>query len=531
VVIRNICEIIDCNQIVWPPDWPPHGPWPGPGPDPGPIIEHVALQAIDNARNKPGAPGPERILDLVRHLVTLQTLAPAQQVEYVKSTPELIAFCCFCSTRKVAEVPIQDDGHFDACFWAGLIPLNCSHRVLYRVSQVQGGAWTLIYDGLASNQSFDLADDANLYANWNAQVCGDPPPPVVGGPKPFVLLESIGSTWMNALNNSTTETSETTWNPPAAQDGTVFSDIRPWATTLSARYHFSDGLNAVGAVYYRTRTVSVAGGSTPQTVVAPVSWLRYHTTGTGIDVVSETLGPLTVGGVSGLYKIPYHQAVDDWLGGQFHAYITTATIAGDGTITKLLQDGQHLFVVDIFDGAGKRLIPAGAPAAVAGEIGNVQFEYRRMEQVATTPIPTDVVKQKALPNLFLVNNNPCRGAITGLDQGGVKNQNCLSLSKTQGDAFEIVYYAFQPQHYMSWRSLTIKKGLFGAPNTFDSGASEVPGPPGSDSTSLSIGGLLGADKQCSFTVTLEVDPKHWDGSGVVWSYRVIYPVAFALTQP
>jgi hypothetical protein len=530
VVIRNICEIIDCHQIVWPPDWPPHGPGPGPGPDPGPVIEQVALQAIEIARNKPGAPSAERILDLVRHLVTLHTLAPAQQVEYIKSSPELVAFCCFCSTRKVAEVPIQDDGHFDACFFSGLPIFNCSHRVLYRVWQIQGGAWVLIYDGLASNQSFDLTEDANLQASWNAQVCGDPPPPVVGGPLPFVLLESIGGTWMNVLNNSTTETSETTWNPPAAQDGTVYSDIRPWATTLSARYHFSDGLAAVGAQYYRTRTVSLAGGATPQTVMTSLSWLRYQTIPAGFEVVSETLGPLTVGPVSGLYRIPYHKPVDDWLGGQFHAFITTATMAPDGTITKLLPDGQHLFVVDIFDGAGNRLIPAGAPAAVAGEIGNVQFDYRRMEHVASTPIPTDVVAQKALPNLFLINNNPCQGAITGLDQGGVKNQNCLSLSKTDGDTFEIAYYAFQPQHYMNWRSLTIKKGLFGAPTTFDSGATEVPGPPGSDSASLNISALLGADKHCSFTVTLVVDPKHWDGWGYVWSYRIIYPAAFALTQ-
>jgi hypothetical protein len=81
------------------------------------------------------------------------------------------------------------------------------------------------------------------------------------------------------------------------------------------------------------------------------------------------------------------------------------------------------------------------------------------------------------------------------------------------------------------RSLTIKKGLFGVPDTFDSGTSEVPGPPGSDSASLSIGTLLKTDKQCSFTVTLEVNPKHWNGWDYVWSYRVIYPVAFALTQP
>jgi hypothetical protein len=67
--------------------------------------------------------------------------------------------------------------------------------------------------------------------------------------------------------------------------------------------------------------------------------------------------------------------------------------------------------------------------------------------------------------------------------------------------------------------------------TVEFGTSEIPGPPGSDSTSLSISALLGADKHCSFTATLTVNPKHWNGSSIVWDYRVIDPVAFALSQP
>jgi len=121
--------------------------------------------------------------------------------------------------------------------------------------------------------------------------------------------------------------------------------------------------------------------------------------------------------------------------------------------------------------------------------------------------------------------------ITGLTQGVFHNQNCLSLSKTDGDAFSIRYYALQPQHYMESRTLTIKKGLFGAITTVETGTTEIPGPPGSDSTSLSIAALLGADKHCSFTATLIVDPKHWNGWSIVWAYRVIDPVAFALSQP
>ena len=522
VVIRNICEIIDCTQIEWPPI-----PHPEPGPDPGPLVERLAFHAIQNAQSKPDAPDAERLLNLTEHLVALRSLSLAEQSAYISQQPDLVALCCHCTTAKVAEVPIQEDGHFDACFWAGLTPARCTRRVLYRVWQMQNGAWVLIYDGLASNESFSLSDDAQLYANWRAQTCGDEPPPVVGGPKPFVLLEAIGNTWASQLNHSTNEIGETTWGALATQDGTVFAQERPWASSLNIRYHFSDGLEALGAVYYRTRIVPLNGGGSPQTIESGVSWLRYHVTpALEIDIVSESLGPVpaaTVGGVTGLYRIPYHRPFEDWLGGQFHAAIATA----DGS----MPNGQYLFVVDVFDAAGNRLIPAGAPAAGAGEIGNVQFEFRRMQHVNVTPIPTDVVSQKALPNLFLVNNTPCQGLITGLTQGVFHNQNCLSLSETDGDAFSIRYYAFHPQHYMENRTLTIKKGLFGAITTVEFGTSEIAGPPGSDSTSLSISALLGADKHCSFTATLIVNPKHWNGSSIVWDYRVIDPVAFALSQP
>jgi hypothetical protein len=531
VVIKNICEIIDCTQIEWPPHWPPPGdplgPRPGPGPDPAPIVERIAFQAIQNAAGRPNAPDPEQILGLTEHLVALRSLSPGDQAAYIDRQPDLIALCCQCTTSKVAEVPIQADGHFDACFYAGPLRFNCSRRVLYRAWQMQNGAWTLIYDGLASNQSFAPSDDAQLRASWRAQTCGDPPPPVVGGAKPFVLLEAIGGTWASEVNHSTNETGETTWGALAAQDGTVFSNERPWASTLNVRYHFSDGLEGLGAKYYRTRIVPLNGGGSPQTIKDGVSWLRYHVTpALEIEIVSESLGPVdpsTVGGETGLYRIPYHRVTEDWLGGQFHANVATA----DGS----MPNGQYLFVVDIFDAAGKRLIPAGAPAAGANEIGNVGFEYRRMEHVSVTPIPTDVVSQKALPNLFLVNNTPCQGLITGLTQGVFHNQDCLSLSSTDGDAFAIRYYAFQAQHYMESRTLTIKKGLFGSINSVETSATEIPGPPGSDSTTLSITGLLGADKHCSFTATLTVEPKHWNGWSTVSAYRVIDPVAFALSQP
>jgi hypothetical protein len=84
---------------------------------------------------------------------------------------------------------------------------------------------------------------------------------------------------------------------------------------------------------------------------------------------------------------------------------------------------------------------------------------------------------------------------------------------------------------MASRSLTIKKGLFGPTNVVETGTTEILGPPGSDSTSLSITTLLGADKHCSFTATLVVEPKHWNGWSTVEAYRVIDPVAFALSQP
>src|SRR4029077_17860707 len=109
------------------------------------------------------------------HLHALQSLTTEHQLAYIRAHPELIFKWCTCNTVKVAEGQLQEDGHYDICFFDGiLLPLNCTRRVIYRVSQIQEGGYVTIYDGFARNESFALNEDATLNASSLADACDDP---------------------------------------------------------------------------------------------------------------------------------------------------------------------------------------------------------------------------------------------------------------------------------------------------------------------------------------------------------------------
>ena len=560
VVIKNLCEIIDCREIVRP-HFPPDGPWgpvgpgagPGPGPDPGPLrfalrsggdptpgLERATVRALKRAETEEGGPSVADVLVASAHLSTLAKLSYSQQVAYIESQPELLHWWCTCSTSKVAEVPLQADGRFDACFALPRLGRGCSARVIYKVRQATETGWQLIYDGFASHQSFELGDDAVLSARWNAIACDDPHD---YGPTPFVLLEQIGNTWADTLIHSTNQTGEKAWGALAAKDGLANARPlgagitdgpydQPWATTLALRFQFHPGLEALGARFYRVRVVPLdngAGSPFPAPVPAEftltdtVQWRKYNPLGGGgVGVHWETLNDT----VAGFYRIPFPDPLYPWLGGQWHAYVNTqATESG----LPRMPNGRYLFLVDIFDASHNRLVPNGTLDTLLAGDQKKSFEHRRLDGPIDAPFSnTSVVPHNALANLFRVDNLPCYGDIEAiLNNGTASMANCQFLTGPGTNTVQLQYSARQDDGFLWYHQISYKQGLSG-PTTY------LPVSNVNVSSGLSaaqtFNDLLGGETKCAFSAQLGVICRHTDGIGRVSGFDRYDTAAFALEK-
>jgi hypothetical protein len=546
IVIRHICEIIDCTRFEAMPELPPHdpgpiGPGPHPGPDPAPMLGRATTRALKRATAVEGAANAERVLRMSEHLTALRSMAIADQVRYVEAHEELKALICFCSTAKVAEVPLQADGHFDACFPGFFLHHRCTRRVLYRVSQMQGGSWVVIYDGLARNESFELDELAVLRADSNAQSCD---PPIDWPALPFVLLEQIGSTYSDTLIHSTQQTGETQFGGPlAATDGlanaapmgpipvTAGPYDQPWGATLALRYRFHPGLFGLGARYYRTRVIRVDGAGAPMggganfTITAGLSWAKYYAQPGGeVGVQWVPLNNAAINGVEGLYTIPFEDLMFPWLGGQFHAHIVTNEVV-DGS--PRMPNGRYLFVVDVFDAAGQRIVPDNSLEGTApGEV-DAAFVYRRLDGPIDDPVSnTSVVPHSALANLFLVDNLSCFADIEQIVDNGVPSMtNCQFLSGPSTDTLQLRYSAYQNNGYQWYHRIRYKQGLTGPTTWLPASNANVNS---GDSPVLTFGDLLGSESRCAFAANLYVYAKHTNGSGRINAYDREDVAAFAL---
>ncbi len=552
IVIRDLCEIIDCEEVRWPrPPIPDPGPLriprPGPGPDPAPDLKLATVRAIKRSSAREGAPSAIEVVRAARHLHVLRQLSLDQQVEYLKLHPDLLFPHCLCSTTKVAEGFIQEDGHFDVCFLDGIwLPLGCTRRVLYRVSQIQEGGWVVIYDGPARGETFALDEEAVLYASAQADPCPDPHE---WPPTPFVILERIGNTWADTLIHSTQQDGEvggipTFVGPLAATDGLANAGPmgttggpynQPWATTLQLGYQFHPALHGLGARYYRTRVVRVDGNGQPLagpgavnfTITGNLSWRKYYNP-PGPDDVGVQWVPLNnpvINGIEGLYTIPFPDLVYPWLGGQWHAAVVTDELVGG---SPRMPNGRYLFLVDIFNAAGHRMIPNGSlePAA-PGEVA-AAFEYRRLDGPIDAAFSnTSVVPHRALANLFHVDNLSAYADIEAITHNGVdSNVNCQFLVGSAGDTVQLRYSAYQANGFQWYHQAWLKQGLTGpvtylpanTANVF-SGLTPV----------LNFADLLpGADKRCAFAATLRCHVRHTNGIGRISAYDREDVAAFAL---
>jgi len=505
--------------------WPPPGPWPpGPGPDPPPDFLLFKGGAVD-----PIALRAEQDLHEIR------ALSGQAQLDYIVARPYLQALWCSCGEpAKVGQGAIRSDGTFHICWNEPLrfFHARCHDEYAFVVKQFYGGETIVIYDGLAANQWFDETSGVELRSyDRRARGCRDNTFPGTGA---FALLQDIGVTPSYRLKTPDADG----WDSvavPVYNDGLLNPAPNPAAAkglykdqnlggTLALRYHFSESMKGVGAVYYRVSVIAAdANGDPtgPRTYLGqPLSWLYYEVVGPDIFVLAQSLGPTTVGAESNLFLIPY-DADHDWQSGQYHAYLDTTQFA----------TGRHLVTLEVFDAAGQRLRPNGS----AGPGVDAAFTYRRWYQ----PIgPTADVPFAALTHMFWWDNRPAFARIYDLRKDGLASSaECQFLVGCDDSTFSAGYRAYHLDdmfilnHVMWWR-----RGLGGPSGTLVSSndnAGKPPDPlavtnPATGVPPATFANMLGPNTKCSFALNLHVNVKTTNGSAILDYLDAWDQAAFAL---
>jgi hypothetical protein len=500
-------------------------------------------------------------------LTTLQSLKPADAVQYFQLHPSLWPIWCSCTTSKLGETTLNPDGSFSYCYTKFFFPiLNCFKSYFYKVKQFQNGAWTHIYDGSAAHQYFTADQAANL-STFLGNACGTTTPPPPG--TDFVTLQQVGGTQSgnlhsnymgaNASNVDLTQTGPYSVATPPVDGGLVNANDAPWCKTLSFMLAFDPGMEALGAYYYRFsyapadlngHPIGAMQVLPPGATVPPVmGWGKFVSAVVGgvnvIEIEGQTLGPNTVGGASGLYQIPYNGAVQpsggtgssqDWLGGQFHYSIDTKqlNIVSAGGGAPAVGCGRFLLAVEIFNQAGHRMIPSTVPVgAGSGDVAS-PFKFLRWLPVpASGPQLTASVQQPALTHLFWADNRPVVAEIDNFALNGVtSSEQCQYLTGPRTAALQVGYRAYHtvlsdpnlphpPSTFMSSFGMGWERGLNGGSGSLVSGgATDEPATraAGTPAVTPAANGLLsallpvGGPSACSFAITLNVGSKHTDGS-------------------
>jgi hypothetical protein len=561
-------------------------PTPVPRPDPiGPIANVAALRVatpVVAAADPVLAKSVDRAIaagqidyrftpntQISQDLTTLQSLKPADAVQYFQLHPSLWPIWCSSTTSKLGETTVNPDGSFSYCYSKFFLPiLNCFTSYFYKVKQLQNGVWTYIYDGSAAHQYFNADEVANL-STFLGNACGTTPPPPGTD---FVALQQIGGTLSNNLhshykgvgagNLDLTQTGPFSVATPAATDlgGLVnfggFNDA-PWCKTLLFMLAFDPGMQALGAYYYRVTYAPADASGSPVGPMQPlldpttgttqgVSWNKWVTRVVGglteVDVESQVLGPFNVGTATGLYTIPYNGSLSpalgtspnqDWLGGQSHCYFDTTGLNAAATGIPGPGCGRFLLAVEIFNKTGNRMIPSPlVPAAGSGD-APASFEFLRLITDSGAG-STAIVQQPALTHLFWADNRRVFAKIDSFAlNGNPSSEECQYLTGPRTAGLQVGYQAFHavlsdpnPPHplrtFMSGFNLAWTRGLGGGSGTLASGVDvdqPATGAAGSPVQSPAANGLLstllpvGGPSACSFAITLNVGSKHTNGSG------------------
>lgn len=520
-------------------------PEPIPGPDPAPFMPRLprakarAIQRSKVPVDLTAAPPETLYLDYL----SLRALPVDAAQNYVLARPYLFPIFCHCSVRKVGETMLQPGGHFSFCYlnWPGYFHSHhhCTTTYAYKIKQRINGVWTVVYDGLSAHQYFSGGEPANVHVyNPQARTCadgpGDPPP---NDGLPFVMLEHVGAhgTFHFNFPNQTGVSHMSGLNPSHGTYTTSYAPDCPWGGGLGLRLWFSPELESV-VQYYRLKVVRVDDNGhavgTPIVLDDTVTWDKFVDIPGDIVRAPEVLGPMPVGAESNLFKVPYWSSPDHrYLSGQFHQVWNTDR--------SVFSDGKYMLILEVFDGAGNRIKPNGATGP--GTARN--FQFRRWASSADT----DPVPYADLAHVMWIDNTPVGGDIVDLRLNHVANTaECQFLTGTGTSRFSIglrAYHVHGVEHAgngddnsfmwkygISWqRGLNGPTGTLGFAPSGGTNHTDV-GETGDavESGDATFQSLLGSQPKCTFSVTLHVAAKHFNGGSRVSSYDYWETASFAL---
>ena len=551
-LLDRLRDILDILPIPIPTPYPIPEPIPELDLAPfGPQLLRAKARAIQQ-RKAPldlSAVPPE---NLHQDYLALRTMPVDAARLYVFERPYLFPIFCNCSVRKVGQTPIQPGGQFDFCYLRvhhhphhG----HCATTYAYKIKQLVNGVLAVVYDGLAAHQYFSAGTPADLRSyNPQAQVCADGPgdPPPNDSVLPFVMLERVGANGYHF--NFPAQTGVSQVGLLEAGDGTYTTSYAPdcpWGSGLGLRLWFSPELEPI-VKYYRLKVFAVndAGApvGTPTVLNNTVTWDKLIDIPGDLIRVPETLGPTPVGTENDLFKVPYWSSPDHrYLSGQFHQVWNTAQTQ--------FPDGKYMLIIEVFNEAGNRVKPNGAPATDPGTAKN--FQFRRWASAADT----DPVPFADAAHVFWVDNTPVGGDIVDLRKNDIINTaECQFMSDVASSTFAIGFKAFHVhgvEHagngdnnsFMWHYGITWQRGLNGSTGTLGPAPSG-----GTNHTDVGeTGGAVSSGSQtfatmltltppplpvvlpkCTFSVTLRVNAKHYTGSGRIQDYDYQETASFAL---
>ena len=406
----------------------------------------------------------EFALNATNDLYLLRSLPRDQAAHYINGRAYLFHRLCLCGQSvKVGSGTIQPNGSFNICWreHLHLLQPNCYEQYAYVVKQTIGGSTHTIYDGLAAGAWFAAGDHPVLTSyNGLAFTCNETG---TGDGNAYVFLDLIGDTESHEL----TTPASTGWDrvaAPGPTSGLLFPNVSPLSHASHLRnlggaveltFKFSLGMRhpSVGAHFYR---VSISRADANGNPTGPryfygdgLAWQKV----VGADIVPESLGPVTVGGKSNLYRIPYSD--EPWVGSvRYHALVNTLSNTPVFNLnfppaTDLASAAvNHLITIEVFNAAGERLRPVGTtPASVPPETELAKpFNFRRWFQPGgSVGIDTSEVPWAALTHLFCWDNRPPVADITQLVMDGMASlEDCQFLQGPDKSTFAIEYRAYVP---------------------------------------------------------------------------------------
>ncbi len=503
----------------------------------------------------------ELALNAATDLQALRAMPADQAAAYINGRAYLLHRLCHCSQPvRVGTGTLQPDGSFNICWlepWRLLLP-NCYEQYAYVVKQTVGLSTRTIYNGLTAG-AWHAAGEHPVLTSYDplAYTCNETGP---GDGSAYVFLDEIGATESHELITP----AATGWDRVAAPDdtsgllfpnvgpGPFFNHRRNLGGGIELTFIFSLGLRdaAIGAHYYRISVCRADALGNPTGARSyygdGLAWQKV----VGADIVPESLGPVTVGTQANLYRIPYSD--EAWVGsGRYHAMIDSTKAEFNLPIATDLASPavHHLVTLEVFDAAGNRLRPLGAPAS--GQPGTEDakaFEYRRWFQPGgsvgddTSPVPF-----AALTHLFCWDNRVPVADITRLVMNGsASDEECQFLDGPGDSTFAVEYRAYVPdQRFQYAHGISWLRGLNASAANGGIGSLPTPASPGNvgkppagpiDSGSNTFAQMLTrldppnpptVLPRCSFAVTLTTYAKTTNGANMNYPFAQ-ETAAFAL---